>query len=470
MQFSDLSLAPELMRAIQEQGYTEPTPVQQQAIPSVLLGRDIRAAAQTGTGKTASFTLPMLQRLKPFASTSVSPARHPVRALILTPTRELAAQVQESVKVYGKFLTLRSTVVYGGVPIDPQIAELRKGVEILVATPGRLLDHLQSKTVNLSTVEILVLDEADRMLDMGFLPDIKRILATLPAKRQNLLFSATYSDEMRRLADQLLTEPVVVEVAARNTVAEMVTHKVYAVESADKRDLLTHLIRSRDMRQVLVFSNTKLGANRLVYNLVRNDIGAEVIHSDKSQTERMQSLADFKDGKIRVLVATDIAARGLDIEQLPFVINFDLPYNAEDYVHRIGRTGRAGTSGEAISLMCPEEREALAAIEKLVKLKLPFETVAPLEKSRDPDRGHRPARSRREHGRESGGRPAPSGSRAPTPAKPMDPLFSQPYQPAHVVESSVPAKQDSASISASRSGKPAQQVAALFLPPTRKSA
>jgi ATP-dependent RNA helicase RhlE len=470
MQFSDLSLAPELMRAIQEQGYTEPTPVQQQAIPSVLLGRDIRAAAQTGTGKTASFTLPMLQRLKPLASTSVSPARHPVRALILTPTRELAAQVQESVKVYGKFLTLRSTVVYGGVPIDPQIAELRKGVEILVATPGRLLDHLQSKTVNLSTVEILVLDEADRMLDMGFLPDIKRILATLPAKRQNLLFSATYSDEMRRLADQLLTDPVVVEVAARNTVAEMVTHKVYAVESADKRDLLTHLIRSRDMRQVLVFSNTKLGANRLVYNLVRNDIGAEVIHSDKNQTERMQSLADFKDGKIRVLVATDIAARGLDIEQLPFVINFDLPYNAEDYVHRIGRTGRAGTSGEAISLMCPEEREALAAIEKLVKLKLPFETVAPMERSRDSDRAHRPARSRREHGRDSGARSGTSGSRAPAPVKQMDPLFSQPYQPAHVVESSVPAKHDSGSISTSRSGKPAQQVAALFLPPTRKSA
>jgi ATP-dependent RNA helicase RhlE len=468
MQFSDLSLASELLRAIQEQGYTEPTPVQQQAIPSVLLGRDIRAAAQTGTGKTASFALPILQRLKPFASTSVSPARHPVRALVLTPTRELAAQVLESFKVYGKHLTLRSTVVYGGVPIDPQVAELRRGVEILVATPGRLLDHLQSKTVNLSTVEILVLDEADRMLDMGFLPDIKRILATLQAKRQNLLFSATYSDEMRRLADQLLTNPVVVEVAARNTVTEMVTHKVYAVDSTAKRDLLTHLIRSRDMRQVLVFSNTKLGANRLVYNLVRNDIAAEVIHSDKSQTERMQSLADFKEGKIRVLVATDIAARGLDIEQLPFVINFDLPYNAEDYVHRIGRTGRAGSSGEAISLMCPEEREALLAIEKLVKMKLPFEKAEPFELGRNTQRDSRPERAHRE--RPGHGRSAPSARSSPRAdsARQVDPLFSQPYQPSG---STAPVeKQGLGHSTSSTVGKSRQQVAALFLPPTRKTA
>ena len=472
MQFSDLGLAAELLRAIQEQGYTDPTPVQAQAIPSVLLGRDIRAAAQTGTGKTASFTLPMLQRLKAFANTSVSPARHPLRALILTPTRELAAQVQENVKVYGKYLPLRSTVVYGGVHIDPQIAELRRGVEILVATPGRLLDHLQSKTVNLSTVEILVLDEADRMLDMGFLPDIKRILATLPAKRQNLLFSATYSDEMRRLADQLLTNPVVVEVAARNTVTEMVTHKVYAVESAAKRDLLTHLIRSRDIRQALVFCNTKLGANRLVYSLVRSGIGAVVIHSDRSQVERTQSLADFKEGKIQILVATDIAARGLDIEQLPYVINFDLPYNAEDYVHRIGRTGRAGATGEAISLMCPEEREALAAIERLAKMTLPFENAPSIERSHAS--GSDAARSRHDRARApEDRRPRPGAARhvaaRPVPAKVTDPLFSEPYQ-AEAAAAPVPANQRETSVAtAARGGKPRQQVAALFLPPAPKA-
>jgi len=325
MSFSDLGLAPELLQAIADQGYTEPTPVQAKAIPPILLGQDVMAAAQTGTGKTASFTLPMLQRLKEFANNSVLPARHQVRALILTPTRELAAQVQESVKIYGKHIALRSAVVYGGINIDPQIKELRAGVEILVATPGRLLDHLQQKTVSLSQVQFLVLDEADRMLDMGFLPDIKRILAVLPAQRQSVMFSATYSDDIRGLAKQLLKNPVNIEVARRNSAVETVTHLVYHVESSAKRDLLTHLIRSRDMRQALVFCNTKIGANRLAYKLVKDGVAAAAIHSDRTQGERTQALAEFKEGRTQILVATDVAARGLDIEQLPFVINFDLP-------------------------------------------------------------------------------------------------------------------------------------------------
>src|SRR5579859_2152555 len=400
MSFSDLGLAPELLRAIADQGYTDPTPVQAKAIPPILQGQDVMAAAQTGTGKTAGFTLPMLHRLMEFASTSVSPARHPVRALILTPTRELAAQVQDSVKTYGKHIALRSAVVYGGVHIDPQIAELRAGVEILVATPGRLLDHLGQKTVNLSQVQFLVLDEADRMLDMGFLPDIKRILSVLPAKRQSLLFSATYSDEIRGLARQLLTNPVSIEVSQRNSATDTVTHLVYKVESAAKRDLLTHLIKSRDMRQVLVFCNTKIGANRLAYKLDKDGVDAAAIHSDRTQGERMLALAAFKEGKTRVLVATDIAARGLDIEQLPFVVNFDLPGSPEDYVHRIGRTGRAGMTGEAISLVADEEQDDLAAIERLLKIKLPVQAAGEFQRERAPVRSG----ARRPEGRAEGHR------------------------------------------------------------------
>jgi ATP-dependent RNA helicase RhlE len=462
MQFSELGLAPELLKAIAEQGYTEPTPVQAKAIPPILAGQDVMAAAQTGTGKTAGFTLPMLHRLREFASTSVSPARHPVRALILTPTRELAAQVQESVATYGKYIPLRTAVVYGGINIDPQIKELRAGVEILVATPGRLLDHLQQKTVNLSQVQLLVLDEADRMLDMGFLPDIKRILAVLPAKRQSLLFSATYSDDIRGLARQLLTNPVSVEVARRNAMTETVTHMVYRIEHIAKRALLTHLIRSRDMRQVLVFCNTKIGANRLAYTLVKDGVGAAAIHSDRSQGERMQALAEFKEGKVRVLVATDIAARGLDIEQLPYVINFDLPGSPEDYVHRIGRTGRAGLEGKAISLMSDEERENLAAIEKLLKMKLPVETCSDFV--REPAR-RADARGDRGRERERAREPRRNAPRpsAPRSQPPADPLFSAPYTPSEAASSAAGAARSGSTPAAARGAR--KQVAALFLPP-----
>jgi len=469
MSFSNLGLAPELLQAIADQGYTEPTPVQAKAIPPILLGQDVMAAAQTGTGKTASFTLPMLQRLKEFANNSVSPARHQVRALILTPTRELAAQVQQSVKTYGKHIALRSAVVYGGINIDPQIKELRAGVEILVATPGRLLDHLQQKTVNLSQVQFLVLDEADRMLDMGFLPDIKRILSVLPAQRQSLMFSATYSDDIRGLAKQFLKNPVNVEVARRNSTVETVTHLVYHVDANAKRDLLTHLIRSRDMRQVLVFCNTKIGANRLAYKLAKDGIAAAAIHSDRTQGERTQALAEFKEGRTRVLVATDVAARGLDIEQLPFVINFDLPGSPEDYVHRIGRTARAGLSGEAIALMADDERDKLDAIEKLLKFKLPVAEVEDFKRSpalRGEARhreGRRPE-GRREHGRRDENRHRedrrPDSGRNPPArsAQSADPLFSKPYNPP------APTLTDVAN-AAPRPQAPKKQVAALFLPP-----
>lgn len=375
MQFSELGLAEELLRAVSEEGYKEPTPIQVKAIPPILLGKDVMGAAQTGTGKTASFTLPLLNRLRPYANTSMSPARHPVRSLILTPTRELAAQVFDSVRTYGRYVPLRSAVVFGGVDIDPQIKDLRAGVEILVATPGRLLDHVQQKTVQLNQVEILVLDEADRMLDMGFMPDLKRILALLPKKRQSLLFSATFSEEIRKLCDGILDAPVSVEVARRNAVTETVTHAVYRVPEAKKRELLARLIEQRDLRQVLVFVRTRFGANRLAHQLVRDKIDATAIHSNRTQSERMEALAAFKEGKVRVLVATDIAARGLDIEQLPCVINYELPHTPEDYVHRIGRTGRAGQTGEAISLVCDSERELLERIERLLKNKIPEHTL-----------------------------------------------------------------------------------------------
>ncbi|UCH47353.1 MAG: DEAD/DEAH box helicase [Betaproteobacteria bacterium] len=448
MQFSDLGLTPELLKAIEEQGYSEPTPVQRKAIPPILLGRDVMAAAQTGTGKTASFTLPMLQRLKGHANTSVSPARHPVRALILAPTRELAAQVEESARTYGKHIPLRVASVFGGVPIDPQIAALRAGVEILVATPGRLLDHIQSKAVMFHAVEFLVLDEADRMLDMGFLPDIKRIIAMLPPKRQTLLFSATYSDEIRKLAGQWLHDPAQVEVAPRNAVTETVTHTVYKVDSRAKRDALVRLLRDRDMKQVLVFCNTKIGANRLAYRLQKDDLNAAAIHSDRTQAERMQALAEFKEGKVRILVATDIAARGLDIEQLPFVVNFDVPSNPEDYVHRIGRTGRAGLTGEAISLVASEDREYLAAVEKLIKKKLRVCDMPALERAA-PKKMERAERTR------------PDAA-----SRDIDPLFHQPYV------SAVPSKpkpaSDSKALGTVTKRKKEKQIAALFLPPASK--
>jgi ATP-dependent RNA helicase RhlE len=390
------------------------------------------AGAQTGTGKTAAFALPILQRLAPQASTSTSPARHPVRALVLTPTRELAVQVAESFRDYGKHVPLRSTVVYGGVDMNAQIEQLRKGVEVLVATPGRLLDHVQNKTVMFNQVSILVLDEADRMLDMGFLPDIKRIIALLPAQRQNLLFSATFPEEIRALVKTLLRNPAEVQIAARNAAAELVTHVVHPVKREKKRELLAYLIQTRELRQVLVFTGTRIGANRLAHQLRRDHIQADAIHGDKTQAEREAALADFKSGKTAVLVATDVASRGLDIEGLPQVINFDVPHSPEDYVHRIGRTGRAGLTGEAISLVAPEDMEALAAIERLIKkriekvLVLGFQpsgaTVATLM-------GDQPRSPRREQGgREQRGRE--HGSRTEARRPPADPIFSKPYEPA----------------------------------------
>ncbi|MQY50464.1 DEAD/DEAH box helicase [Rhodocyclus tenuis] len=363
MQFSDLGLSPEILAAVAAQGYTAPTPIQAQAIPVVLSGRDLMACAQTGTGKTAGFTLPILQRLST-GRRAGGPTR--VRALILSPTRELAAQIEESVRSYGAGLPLKSMVIFGGVGMNPQVAALRRGVDILVATPGRLLDHAQQKTVDLSTVEILVLDEADRMLDMGFIHDIRRVLALLPKHRQNLLFSATFSDEIRALASGLLQDPDYVEVARRNSAAELVSQRVYAVDRERKRDLLVDLIRTHNWHQVLVFTRTKWGANALAEKLVKAGIEADAIHGNKSQNARTRALAGFKDGRLHVLVATDIAARGIDIDELPYVVNFELPSVAEDYVHRIGRTGRAGSTGEAISLVCVDEHKLMRDIERLL--------------------------------------------------------------------------------------------------------
>ena len=375
MSFESLGLLPELLRAVRERGYETPTPVQAQAIPVVLSGRDLLAGAQTGTGKTAGFVLPILQRLAPQANSSTSPARHPLRCLILTPTRELAMQVEESVRTYGRHLPLRSTTVFGGVNINPQIKALRAGVEILVATPGRLLDHHQQGTLNLSQVQHLVLDEADRMLDMGFIRDIRKILSLLPAERQNLLFSATFSDEIRQLASGLLRNPASVDVAPRNSAAELVEHLVHPVDRERKRALLSHLIRAEKLEQVLVFTRTKHGANRLSEQLEHDGITASAIHGNKSQPQRIKALSDFKEGRITVLVATDIAARGLDITQLPHVVNYELPQVAEDYVHRIGRTGRAGAEGRALSLVCVDEAKLLKDIEHLLKRTLPTQVV-----------------------------------------------------------------------------------------------
>jgi ATP-dependent RNA helicase RhlE len=384
--FDSLGLSADLVQTVAEEGYAAPTPVQAEAIPLVLAGRDLLAAAQTGTGKTAAFVLPILDRLRAHANTSFSPARHPVRVLILVPTRELAMQVDESVRTYGRTVPLRSTVVYGGIPIEPQIKALRAGVEILVATPGRLLDHVGQRTVNLSQVEILVLDEADRMLDMGFLPDIRRILELLPSRRQNLLFSATFSQDIRDLSGSLLRDPATVEVMARNTAAEAVRQLVYPVDRDRKEALLAHLIRRDDLRQILVFTRTKLAASRLATRLDREGLDAVAIHSDRSQPERTRALEGFKSGEIRVLVATDVAARGLDIEDLPVVVNFELPWNPQDYIHRIGRTGRAGATGEAISLVCIDETDLLRGIQKMLRHAIPW-TV---EEGFIPDRDSEP--------------------------------------------------------------------------------
>jgi ATP-dependent RNA helicase RhlE len=371
MSFSSLGLSEPLLRAINNSGYVTPTPIQIRAIPAILAGQDVMAAAQTGTGKTAGFTLPLLQRL---ANGPAVKSNH-IRALVLTPTRELAVQVAESVALYGQYLTLKSGVVYGGVKINPQMMKLRGGVDVLVATPGRLLDLCSQNAVRFGQVEILILDEADRMLDMGFIGEIRRILALLPRKRQNLLFAATLSDAINKLTDALLVDPVWIEVSPRNSAAQSVRQRAYEVDKSKKPALLSHLLRNQGWRQVLVFTRTKVGADRLVEKLVRDGHSAAAIHGDKNQAERSRVLAEFKADRVRVLVATDVASRGLDIHDLPYVVNFELPKVPEDYVHRIGRTGRAGSEGEGISLVCADEIKLLAAIESLIRQTLVREVV-----------------------------------------------------------------------------------------------
>ncbi|HZG21948.1 MAG TPA: DEAD/DEAH box helicase [Herbaspirillum sp.] len=396
MSFSALGLSDEIVRAVSEQGYTSPTPIQAQAVPAVLSGGDLLAGAQTGTGKTAGFTLPLLQRLSAMPRNKIN-GHLPIRALILAPTRELAAQVEESVRQYGKYLPLTSACIFGGVGINPQITLLKRGVDILVATPGRLLDHMQQGTVNLQHIQILVLDEADRMLDMGFIRDIRKVLAALPPKRQNLLFSATFADEIKKLADSLLNNPALIEVARRNSTVEVIAQKIHPVDRDKKHPMLAHLIKTHQWKQVLVFTRTKHGANKLVEQLARDGITAMAIHGNKSQSARTKALAEFKDGKLTALIATDIAARGIDIDQLPHVVNYDLPNVPEDYVHRIGRTGRAGATGEAVSLVCVDERDLLHDIERFIKREIPVEVIAGFEP--DPTAKPQPIQLRSGQGR-----------------------------------------------------------------------
>ncbi|WLI88277.1 DEAD/DEAH box helicase [Massilia sp. R2A-15] len=441
VRFDQFGLSPLILRALTDQGYTKPTPIQAQAIPVVLQGRDVMGAAQTGTGKTAGFSLPIIQLLMAHANTSMSPARHPVRALVLTPTRELAVQVAENVKAYAQHTPLRSTVVFGGMDMKPQTVILRGGVEIVIATPGRLLDHVEQKNVSLGQVQMLVMDEADRMLDMGFLPDLQRIINMLPKQRQNLMFSATFSPEIKKLANSFLNDPVTIEVARSNATADKVTQVVYKVPESNKVEAVEFLIRQRELKQILVFSNTKIGASRLARHLEQAGNKATAIHGDKTQQERMAALDSFKKGEIDVLVATDVAARGLDISDLPCVINYDLPYNAEDYVHRIGRTGRAGASGDAISVYSDKDERLLVDIEKLIKQTITRGELAGFAPSsssssfpaRSRDAAPSERRSRRpegETGPRLGERP-PRSSAAPAPRREkVDPWFLKPYEPA----------------------------------------
>ena len=441
--FADLNLAPEILKSLTTSGYDTPTPIQAQAIPLVLGGHDLMAGAQTGTGKTAAFALPVIQKLLQFASTSTSPARHAVRALILVPTRELAVQVEASVKIYAKHTHLRSLVVFGGVDIRTQTPQLKAGVEILVATPGRLLDHIEMKSVQLNQVQMLVLDEADRMLDMGFMPDLKRILALLPKTRQNLMFSATFSNEIKKLSEDFLNNPTLIEVARSNASAENITQKVYLVAHEDKHALLAQLLRGNDATQAIVFTKTKLTASRLARQLQREGVAADAIHGDKSQLERMQALEAFKQGKVTVLIATDVAARGLDIDHLPMVINYEIPHAPEDYVHRIGRTGRAGASGTAISLVSPDEEKYLQEIEKLIKREIPKQTS---ELSPASARTHAPRAAHHER------------SYAPHPVSKhpgRDAWFDKPYEPG---VRGAPVKSE-----APLPGKAKNQIPALFM-------
>ncbi len=466
LRFDTLPLDPRLLRAVADAGYLTMTPIQAKAIPIVLDGRDVMGAAQTGTGKTAAFSLPLLQKMLKHENASMSPARHPVRALVLAPTRELADQVANSVKTYAKHTKLRSTVVFGGIDMKPQTADLKAGVEVLVATPGRLLDHIEAKNTVLSQVEYVVLDEADRMLDIGFLPDLQRILSFLPKQRQTLLFSATFSPEIKRLAESYLHDPVLVEVARPNATASTVEQRFYSVLADDKRAAVRRLLRERSLTQAIVFVNSKLGCARLARSFERDGLRTNALHGDKSQDERLKALDAFKRGEVDVLVATDVAARGLDIADLPAVFNFDVPFNPEDYVHRIGRTGRAGASGLAVTLVSREDQRLVADIEKLIRKKIELE---PLELDDDRQRGD--FRGERGRGaddgdRESRVRARPAGGGSGIPPKPAaDPFFDRPYE---AIGSQTPAweAQRSTAVPAARSFspniKPKRQLAALF--------
>lgn len=462
--FESAGLAAPILRAVSEKGYSEMSPIQSEAIPVVLQGRDVMGAAQTGTGKTAAFTLPLLHRLMKHENPSVSPARHPVRAIVLLPTRELADQVASQVKLYAKYTQLRSAVVFGGMDMKPQIQELRRGVEILTATPGRLLDHIEAKTAVLNQVEYVVLDEADRMLDIGFLPDLQRILSYLPKQRTTLLFSATFSPEIKRLAASYLTNPVLVEVARPNETASTVEQLFVSVSDDDKRRALRQLVRSRGVTQAFVFVNSKLGCARLARSLERDGLRTTALHGDKSQDERLKSLDAFKRGEVDLLVATDVAARGLDIKDVPAVFNFDIPFNAEDYVHRIGRTGRAGASGLAISFVTKSDAKLLADIEKLIKRKVDLQAIELGDEQASPRREGRFNTGRRDWAEDSESRR--DSARAPAHRSvqraPSDPLFDRPYD---ADTTSAPASWDAAPITMSQTSaniKSKKKVAALF--------
>ena len=434
--FSELSLAEPLARAIAEMGFSAMTPIQAQAIPVVLQGRDVMGAAQTGTGKTAAFSLPLLQRMLRHQNASTSPARHPVRALVLLPTRELADQVAQQIALYAKYTQLRSTVVFGGIDMKPQTLVLKGGVEVLIATPGRLLDHIEAKNCVLNQVEYVVLDEADRMLDIGFLPDLQRILSYLPKQRTTLLFSATFSPEIKRLANSYLQDPVTIEVARSNATASTIEQRFYRVDDDDKRQLLRQIVRSEGVKQAFVFVNSKLGCARLARSLERDGLQTAALHGDKSQDERLKALDAFKQGQVELLVCTDVAARGLDIKDVPAVFNFDIPFNAEDYVHRIGRTGRAGASGLAVSFVSGKDTRLLGDIEKLIGKKAEFQAYEPeaerrpMGRQNDGQRLWQSAEGREREGREGAGGPRRS-ERAPRAVSraPADPFFDQPYQP-----------------------------------------
>ena len=468
--FSQLNLAPALSRAVAEMGYESMTPIQAQAIPVVLQGRDVMGAAQTGTGKTAAFSLPLLQRMLKHENASTSPARHPVRALVLLPTRELADQVAQAVKSYAKYTQLRTAVVFGGMDMKPQTLELKKGVEVLVATPGRLLDHIEAKTAVLNQVEYVVLDEADRMLDIGFLPDLQRILSYLPKQRTTLLFSATFSPEIKRLANSYLQDPVTIEVARSNATASTVEQHFYSVDADDKRRALHQVLRERQLKQAFVFVNSKLGCARLARSLEREGLNATALHGDKSQDERLKALDSFKKGEVDLLVCTDVAARGLDIKDVPAVFNFDIPFSAEDYVHRIGRTGRAGQSGLAVSFVSKSDARLVGDIEKLIKTKLEIEPLEFPENVPDIHRQGRINDGRRMYNADEG-RSGGDDSRRPArdfgrvSQAPRDPFFDKPYEPAANDAAVAPAweptvKQAVRSISANI--KPKRRVAALF--------